>query len=202
MKTNLTEFVFGYGYEGNVDGVELQLSGALGIRVSYYFSGTGFDNIVRLYAANNRIDQLRRPGRDQYMLISARLFINRQFTNFYYDPDISMRVLFDVPEPAPTNATGLGLSNADSTVAVAAGASVAAVVVVSGVVIVVVVLVKKKQHARQSAQMKRKLESVHEQEKQTQHPQSDSNRSRTTTETRRTTDGWQKAAPRDSLISN
>jgi hypothetical protein len=195
VATNLTEFVFGYGYVGEIDGVDINVSGGLGIKLSYYFSGCGFDTQIRQASSRGLLRNIRPPGRDQYMTISGRLSM-KKFTDFYYDPDMNLRILFDTSSPpavaggAPDSLLNVVSSN---TIGIATGVSLAVIVAVAVIVSVVVYRWRRSRTVKEREFMQSRIQKA----------QTTSDAPRTSAvapQQNRDSVGWQKAQPRESTM--
>lgn len=67
--TKDTQFSFSYGFVGSVDGVDILKANLIDLRSVVYFSGIGFDDLIKSYQGSNRTNEIRAPGEDRWMEI-------------------------------------------------------------------------------------------------------------------------------------
>jgi hypothetical protein len=130
------EFKFTYGYVGNVDGVTLFDSSVFEARFFSYYGGLGWDDYVSAVSRND-LERLFPPLSTSQYLNFATILELKQFTHFYYDPDVQLRLLLQLDDPPAAADSAPVVSDqliSSSTVGIAVGVSVGLVVVVATIV--------------------------------------------------------------------
>eukprot|EP01122_Echinamoeba_exundans_P012308 TRINITY_DN5102_c0_g2_i1.p1 TRINITY_DN5102_c0_g2~~TRINITY_DN5102_c0_g2_i1.p1 ORF type:complete len:632 (+),score=72.09 TRINITY_DN5102_c0_g2_i1:80-1975(+) len=98
---------FGYGLIGEIDGNPLLSDSRSSVVIDKHFTGIGLSSIIDTYLVLNRTELAPRANaaKDQALLLLIGLEMPA-FNTLYYDPDISLSLLFDTDAPAPSPSTG------------------------------------------------------------------------------------------------
>lgn len=120
-RTQSVFFDYSYGVEGSIDGEKIDL---LDISASIYkfFSGIGSIDVLSSHQNSNKSSWLLPmigPESDQFVGFTASLTLPTFDSELLYDPDFSMNLLFDIPNPpSGTPGTTSDLSTGTFSVAV------------------------------------------------------------------------------------
>jgi hypothetical protein len=161
LKNDKVFISFGYGLIGEFDGKPLLSESTTSAVVEKHFTGIGLSSIVDAYLVLNRTDLAPRANavKDQALLLLIGLELPA-FTNLFYDPDISLSLLFD-SGPAPSSSPGGGVVQENlagsENLGLIIGLTIAGVVLVAVVIGITIYVRNRNTHIAQRKAVKDRL---------------------------------------------
>lgn len=132
-----TEFYFALDTTGTIDGARIDGSSLL-LTSGIYYSNVGFADTLNVYDRLNQFSQFRQGGPNQFAAALATFRLRKFTDRIFYDPDTSLRLLFDFSGPATSTPASLaaeisgGLTS--DQIGIIAGVTVAVVALISALV--------------------------------------------------------------------